>query len=161
MTDSSEEISAGNLSLCAVCRIARSNVWIIPKKLCDGYTPFHARRPTTLSKHPSRIRIFETIDRIAEADSVLPVHIRKLIIAVARSRPVGKNFVEISVGVVLKNSVSERGVAVSGCPQQLCHHRQWRISDSLVVHRLVVTTVRSYEVSQIKNVIENLTSVFA
>src|SRR5690349_13038804 len=81
VADSSEEISAGNLSLCAVSRISRSNVHVIPKKLCDGYTPFHARGPTTLSKHPCCIRIFEAIDRVAKADGVLPVHVRKFIIA--------------------------------------------------------------------------------
>src|SRR6185369_3012306 len=161
MTDAAKEIGTRNLGARAVSGISGSHVWVIPKKLSNGNTPLRSRRPTTLAQHPRGVRILETVDRIAETDVVFPLQVGKLVIVVASSGAVRQNFVEISVGVMLKERITQRRITVSRSAQQLGHHCQRRKRDALIVHRLMITTVRSDEVREVEDVIEHCACMFS
>ena len=118
------------------------------------------RGPATLAQKPCGIRILKAIDGVSEADIVFPLKVWKLIIVVTSSRAIGQNFVEIRVGVMLEERVTQRRITVRGRAQQLRDHRERRKSDALVIHRLVITAVRCHEVCEIENVIEDARACF-
>src|SRR6185503_11978355 len=161
VTNAAEKIRTWNLRARAVGGIARRYVWIVPQKLRYRDAPFWLRGPATLAQKPCCIRILEAIDRITKTDIVFPLQIRKFVIVVARSRTVGQNFVEIRVGVMLKQRVAQCRITVRRCPQQLGHHREGRKRNALVIHRLVITTVGRDEVCEVENVIENRACMFS
>src|ERR1043166_10080719 len=114
MADSTEKIGSRNLSFRAVRGIPWRHVGVVPQKLRDRNAPLRLSRRDTLPQHPRRVRIFKAIYCVAKADVVFPLEIWKLIVIVARAGAVGKNFIEIRVGVVMKNSVTKRWIAVAG-----------------------------------------------
>src|SRR6185503_14912854 len=141
VTNAAEKIGTWNLRARAVGGIARRYVWIVPQKLRYRDAPFWLRGPATLAQKPCCIRILETIDRITKADIVFPLQVRKLVIVVTSSCPIGENFVEICVGVMLKESVAQRRITIRRRAQQLRNHREGRKRNALVIHRLVIATV--------------------
>src|ERR1700752_190318 len=117
VTNATKKITARYLRACAVGRIPWGNVWVVPEKLCYRHAPLWLRGPATLAQKPCGVRIFEAIDGVTKTDIVFPLQVWKLIIVVTRGRAVRQDFVEIRIGVMLKERVSQRRIAVRRCPQ--------------------------------------------
>src|SRR6476659_1972678 len=114
MADSPEKIGARDLGFRAVRRIPWRHIRGVPEKLRDRNAPSCLRRPATLSQHPRRVRIFKAIDGVTKANVVFPFEIRKLVIVIACAGSVGKNFVKVSICVVVKDGVTECWIAITG-----------------------------------------------
>ena len=69
--------------------------------------------PATLPQDPGSVRIFKAIHRVGKADVVFPLQVGKLVIVVASSGSVRKNFVQIGVSVMMKEGVAPRRIIVT------------------------------------------------
>src|SRR5437870_13075544 len=117
MANAAEKVLSRKLCFVGRGGVARDHIRVIPQELRDRNAPLIGGRPTALAQHPCGVWIFEAIDGVSEADVVLPLEVRKLVVIIARSGAVGQNFVEIRIGVVMKNRVTPRGGVVLGGPE--------------------------------------------
>src|SRR6478609_8989380 len=79
--------------------IARRYSGIVPQKLEHGDHPFVGKE-AALSKQPCTVRIFETVDRIADNRRVLQVENWIFIVSLARRSTVGQQLIQVSVADV-------------------------------------------------------------
>src|SRR6185369_1075816 len=126
VTDAAKEISARNFGAGTVGRISGSYIWIVPEKLRYRDAPFRLRGPAALVQQPRGVRVFEAVDCVTKADVVFPLEVRKLVIVIPCRRTIRQNLVEIRIGVMLKEGVTQRRIAVRRCAQQFRHHCEWR-----------------------------------
>src|ERR1044072_2335371 len=106
MANAPKEMTARDLGARAISGISRGNVRIVQGNLRARDAPLRFRGPATVPQKPRGVRIFETIDGVTKTDIVFPLQVRKFVIVVTSGRAIRQNFVEVSVGVVLKERVA-------------------------------------------------------